>query len=120
VGTGTYLRAIARDVGLKIGLGAHLTALRRTKIGEFSVDGATAIDELAESAPRELADAVAHLPAMNIDEDQKTAVINGKKVPTSGNSFEDDRPVALTCAGSLVAIAEKSDGDLQPRVVVAG
>lgn len=45
--SGTFIRAIARDLGEKLGVGAHLTALRRTKVGDFSIDQATAIDEAA-------------------------------------------------------------------------
>jgi tRNA pseudouridine55 synthase len=121
VGTGTYIRALARDVGRKLGVGGHLTALRRTKIGDFRVDDAFAMDQLTESRKGELADAVAHLPAVAIDEEQKSAVLNGKQVAgTAGgdDALQDDTEVALTYDGSLVAIAEASGGVLQPRVVV--
>ena len=46
--TGTYVRALARDVGVKIGVGAHLTALRRTRVGGFDLGQARSLDELAE------------------------------------------------------------------------
>ena len=49
--SGTYIRALARDVGAALGVGGHLTALRRTRVGRFGLDEARTLDELAE-APR--------------------------------------------------------------------
>jgi len=46
--SGTYIRALARDVGAALGVGGHLTALRRTRVGSFGLDQAAALEELAE------------------------------------------------------------------------
>lgn len=46
--SGTYIRALARDVGATLGVGAHLTALRRTRVGRFGIDQARSLDEIAE------------------------------------------------------------------------
>jgi tRNA pseudouridine55 synthase len=46
--SGTYIRALARDVGVTLGVGGHLTALRRTRVGRFGLDQASTLDELAE------------------------------------------------------------------------
>ena len=46
--SGTYIRALARDVGAALGVGGHLTALRRTRVGRFGLDEARTLDELAE------------------------------------------------------------------------
>ena len=48
--SGTYVRALARDLGAALGVGGHLTALRRTRVGPFSLDGARTLEELAEHA----------------------------------------------------------------------
>src|ERR1700758_1800402 len=48
--SGTYIRALARDVGTMLGVGGHLTALRRTKVGRYGLDEARTLDELAEQA----------------------------------------------------------------------
>jgi tRNA pseudouridine55 synthase len=48
--SGTYIRALARDVGATLGVGGHLTALRRTKVGRYGLDEARTLDELAERA----------------------------------------------------------------------
>jgi tRNA pseudouridine55 synthase len=52
VSSGTYIRAIARDLGVKLGTGAYLSALRRTKIGQFSVSDATTIETLSTKTIR--------------------------------------------------------------------
>jgi len=49
--SGTYIRALARDVGAAVGVGGHLTALRRTRVGRFGLDEARTLDDLAD-APR--------------------------------------------------------------------
>jgi len=46
---GTYIRALARDLGEKLGVGAHLTALRRTAIGSFSVERSWSLDALTDT-----------------------------------------------------------------------
>lgn len=45
---GTYIRALARDIGEALGSGAHLTALRRTRVGDFSIDSCMSVDDAAE------------------------------------------------------------------------
>ena len=47
---GTYIRALARDLGNALGCGAHLTSLRRTRVGEFSIDSAHTLQSLDEAA----------------------------------------------------------------------
>ena len=49
---GTYIRALARDLGRAVGSAAHLTGLRRLKVGEFDVAAAKTLDELAEAPAR--------------------------------------------------------------------
>jgi len=46
--SGTYVRALARDIGATLGVGGHLTALRRTRVGRFGLDQARTLDDLAE------------------------------------------------------------------------
>jgi len=70
--SGTYIRAIARDVGARLGVGGHLTALRRTRVGSFRVEDAVPLDRLGdEEAVRAAllspAAAVAHLPRAVLD-----------------------------------------------------
>jgi tRNA pseudouridine55 synthase len=51
--TGTYIRSLAHDMGRRLGCGAHLSSLRRTRIGEFSVDDATGVESFVERVARE-------------------------------------------------------------------
>lgn len=46
--SGTYIRALARDLGDALGVGGHVTALRRTRVGRFELDQARSLDDLAE------------------------------------------------------------------------
>ena len=48
--SGTYIRALARDVGAALGVGGHLTALRRTRVGGFGLDQARTLEQLADDA----------------------------------------------------------------------
>ncbi|MEO9134271.1 MAG: tRNA pseudouridine(55) synthase TruB, partial [Jatrophihabitantaceae bacterium] len=72
--SGTYIRALARDLGAALGVGGHLTALRRTRVGPFGLDAARTLDELAtlaEPVTLELADAVrTAMPVRRITEDE--------------------------------------------------
>lgn len=51
-GRGTYIRSIARDVGVVLGTGAYLSALRRTRIGPFAIEKATSLDQIRQDGPR--------------------------------------------------------------------
>ena len=49
--SGTYVRALARDLGAGLGVGGHLTALRRTRVGPYDLAGARTLDQLEEQVP---------------------------------------------------------------------
>lgn len=78
--SGTYIRAIARDVGAALGVGGHLTALRRTAVGPFGLDVARTLDELAEDfAVLPIADAArASFPGVDLDDEQAAHVRFGR------------------------------------------
>lgn len=84
--TGTYVRALARDLGADLGVGGHLTALRRTRVGAWSVDRCASWEQLTEGAdPRALLiplDDVARrsFPTVGVDADGATWVRNGRPV----------------------------------------
>ncbi|MET0800503.1 MAG: tRNA pseudouridine(55) synthase TruB, partial [Actinomycetota bacterium] len=81
-GGGTYVRVLAADVGAALGCGAHLTALRRTRIGPFDVQDAVAPD--APGSPRPIADAVAHLPGVSLEDEEARAAGHGRVLAPSG------------------------------------
>ena len=80
--SGTYVRAIARDLGAALGVGGHLTALRRTAVGPFTLADARTIDELTESFTiTPIADAArASFPALDLDDDQAADVRVGRRL----------------------------------------
>jgi tRNA pseudouridine55 synthase len=106
--SGTYVRAIARDVGAALGVGGHLTALRRTAVGPYGLDVARTLDELAETfATLPIADAArAAFPARDLDQDAAASVRVGRAldVPLDGLTalFDPD--------GEFLALYEPRDG----------
>ena len=81
--TGTYIRALARDLGAALGVGGHLTALRRTRVGPFDLSGARTLDELAEDlvlVPIAQA-ARATFPSRDVDAEAGRILVNGGWLP---------------------------------------
>lgn len=122
--SGTYVRAVARDVGDRLGVGAHLAELRRTAIGRFRVDGALPPDRLEEASALEAAlisplEAMGHLPAAEIDDAGVRRLRNGQAVPAPDGAGRDGDVIAVSSGGELVALARR-DGDLlRPSKVFA-
>jgi len=117
VSGGTYLRSLARDVGQALGCGAHLATLRRTRVGAFRLADAVAPDEVTARALRDPAELVRDLPARDLDDAGRAAVVHGRPVPVADGTRETGN-VALFWSGQLVAVAERVGDALKPRVVV--
>ena len=106
--SGTYVRAIARDAGATLGVGGHLTALRRTAVGPFGLDRAHTLEELGEAfmvVPITEA-ARAGFPALDLDEGQAADVRVGRRLsvelPAAG-------PVAVFApGGEFLALYEQA------------
>lgn len=101
---GTYVRALARDLGEALGVGGHLTALRRTAVGPFALDSARSLAELAErpQVTVGLDDAVfAAFARRPVDAEQARVLAHGGRLPAAGLSGTsaavgpDGRAVAL-------------------------
>ncbi|MEQ9569719.1 MAG: hypothetical protein RLN75_05975, partial [Longimicrobiales bacterium] len=121
--SGTYVRALARDLGEAVGVGAHLTALRRTAVGAFSVGGAIPIDAL-DAVPPEAwitpADALrrAGVPSFEVGPDDPALLAQGRVVSCGDAlSVGPATPVAAVREGRLLAIGELEGGRFQPRRV---
>ena len=119
VSAGTYIRALARDAGAALGVGAHLVQLRRTAVGAFTVDTAVPGDRLDDQAAVARAlirplEALRHLPRVELDANQAAAIRHGKPVPAPAGATGC---TVLAAAGTLVAIAEAANGVLRPRKV---
>ncbi|MEO7985622.1 MAG: tRNA pseudouridine(55) synthase TruB [Gemmatimonadales bacterium] len=115
VSPGTYLRAIARDLGERLNTGAHLTSLRREAIGELTLDDATALDALTPESVRPVRAVLGHLPVWELDETARIAVSHGRAV-ASDDATEGD--VALMRGNELIAVGHAADGWIRPSVVL--
>jgi tRNA pseudouridine55 synthase len=104
--SGTYIRALARDLGAALGVGGHLTALRRTRVGPFDVADAAPLEEpLALRSPASVAEAL--FPVLRLDEEQRTALQQGKRLPTD---LPDAPVVAALADGVLIGLVEVAGG----------
>jgi len=120
--SGTYVRALARDLGAALGVGAHLTALRRTRVGPFGLDVARALEDLAEpgrcdAAVVRLDDAVAAaFPVRRLDADEAVALSFGRRLaPTGAEGLHG----AFAPDGRCIALVEDRAGAARPAVVFA-
>jgi tRNA pseudouridine55 synthase len=117
--SGTYIRALARDLGNSLGVGGHITELRRTKVGHFSVTEANSIEELAELRVTELAVAARELfPTIELTDSEVTELIHGKRI--SGKTEFEGLAAGLSASGKLVAVLESVKSDLKSVVVFQG
>ena len=117
--SGTYIRAMARDLGSLLGVGGHITALRRTKVGHFDVTEANSIEELGELRLTELATAARQIfPVVELTESEVTDLIHGKRI--SGKSELSGLAAGLSTSGKLVAVLESVKTDLKSVVVFQG
>jgi len=117
--TGTYVRALARDVGEALGVGAHLTALRRTRVGAFTLAGARSLDELAETLTIvPLGEVVgASFPRWDATEEDARRIGLGQRLAPAGLPAG---PVgAFAPDGQVVALVVERDGAVRPTVVFA-
>ncbi|MGI9156605.1 MAG: tRNA pseudouridine(55) synthase TruB [Marmoricola sp.] len=115
--SGTYVRAIARDLGAALGVGGHLTALRRTAVGRFGLDEAHTLEQLAEEMQLQSLDEAARrcFPSYDLSEQQAADVGFGRKLEVT---LAASGPVALFAPdGSFLALYEQG-GTLARAVAV--
>lgn len=125
--SGTYVRTLAHDIGARLGVGAHLSALRRTEVGHFNIASALTLEELEKR--RELgtldlevvapSGMLAHLPAVNLDSQAVDSIRHGRSVKT--DLVDDGKPMRICDEQNrLVAIGDYDarEGMIRPRVVL--
>lgn len=121
--SGTYIRAIARDVGESLGVGGHLTALRRTRVGSHHVDDAISQDAFGDegavaASTISLPDAVAHLPTVLVDERGEKALSYGQFLDAPEHAPAETPLALLSGDGRLLAIGERDGSRIRPRKVL--
>ncbi|MDP9435750.1 MAG: tRNA pseudouridine(55) synthase TruB, partial [Actinomycetota bacterium] len=121
--SGTYVRALARDLGEALGVGAHLTALRRTRSGPFDLSaahdlaGLAADEQAVDRAVLPLADAVAAaFPVRRLDDGEALALSHGRRLAPTGTAATVG---AFAPDGHCVALLEDREGAARPAVVFA-
>ena len=123
-GKGTYVRALAADLGEALGCGAHLAALRRTAAGGFDLAAATPLDAVEGLAPEGRAacllpvdSLLAALPRLELDAAAATDLHCGRHVPWPAASVPADAPLlrAYDAAGSLVGVVRHEADALVPE-----
>ena len=115
--SGTYIRAIARDLGAVLGVGGHLTMLRRTAVGPFGLDAARPLEVLADELVLLDIDELARrcFPTCRLDDDRSRDVTHGRSLPVELGATG---PVAVfDPTGSFLALYEQR-GDLAAPVAV--
>jgi tRNA pseudouridine55 synthase len=130
---GTYIRTLAEDFGRRLGLGAHVVSLRRTRAGRFTIAEAFTLErlsELAESLSIGTAlissdAAITHLPAVTLRDEDVSCTLHGidMRVGDAADSqWPDCQPVRMRNAGGdliAVGIYDKSRQTIHPKVVLA-
>jgi tRNA pseudouridine55 synthase len=126
---GTYVRTLAEDIGKKLEVGAHLSALRRTCAGQFDLSKAVTIEELEEIVSKDklgevmisMNDALAHLPKVVLNEVEIKNAQNGKKLKFEDTEIKDNQAVRMIDeAENLIAVGfyDKQQKSVQPRIVM--
>ena len=124
--SGTYIRALARDLGGQLGTGGHLTRLRRTRVGGYGLEGARTLEQLAERFEvLPLAQAAsAVFPRRDVSADEARRLAHGGRLTAEGHperhrATQEHPTAAYAPDGSLVALLAEQDGQARPLVVFA-
>jgi tRNA pseudouridine55 synthase len=117
--SGTYIRALARDLGAALGTGGHLTALRRTRVGGYGLDQARTLDQLAERfevMPLDRA-AAAAFARRDLTVGEAGRLSHGGRLSATGTQ---ETTAAFAPDGTLIALLSDESGQARPLVVFAG
>lgn len=124
-GSGTYLRALGRDIGQRLGCGALMTELRRTAVGPFTIDRAISVEALTRdnwtTQLWPVTTAVQHLASRPLSDEEVAAVRCGRAISCGGKSPQDAEIALIDAVGALVGVGvcNAQTGRLQPRLVLA-
>src|SRR5262249_26504244 len=119
-GKGTYIRALARDLGERLGCGGLIDALRRTQVGPFRTEDALPLGAEAATARSRLlplAAAVSELPRLVVSDDEIERLRQGQAIPQGGRTFDGGEAGAFDAAGNLVAVVVRANSMLRPDKV---
>jgi tRNA pseudouridine55 synthase len=117
--SGTYVRALARDLGQGLGTAGHLTALRRTRSGPYRIEAARTLDELADefTVTPLAAAAAAAFPRLDLTAPDAARVAHGGRLPAGMLSAADEPAAVFGPDGSLIALMRTEGGQTRPLAV---
>jgi tRNA pseudouridine55 synthase len=125
VSAGTYIRALARDLGERLGMGAYLTALRREAIGDLRVEQAIALEHVTPEALLPPLAVLGHLPRIDVSEDEAVDLGHGRAIRKHEDRSGADRGapqpgnvLAVASGDRLIAVARWQEDGLVPEVVL--
>ncbi|MBL8930263.1 MAG: tRNA pseudouridine(55) synthase TruB [Kineosporiaceae bacterium] len=120
--SGTYIRALARDLGVALGVGGHLTALRRTRVGPFDLAEARTLDQLAGDAEITTLEAAARsvFPVRELTQDEARRLAHGQRLVRTASGDDAAPRAAFAPDGTLVAIVSEAGSDCRPLLVIPG
>jgi tRNA pseudouridine55 synthase len=128
--SGTYVRTLAEDFGKRLGIGAHLAELRRTRVGDLRVSQAITLEQLKTRYSEEALGtvllspdaALSRMPFVHLSADEARRASHGMEVKVSGAQWADGEKIRMRDAeGQLIAIGyfQASDASIHARVVIA-
>jgi len=126
---GTYIRTLAEDIGKKIGIGAHLVALRRIRAGRFNLSKSITLEKLEEIVSSDkhneifisMSEAVSHLPEIKLSTEEVLKVKNGMKLTFEIEDVWDNQAIRLLDENNnlvAVGIYERAEKFVQPKIVL--
>nr|HQU86212.1 tRNA pseudouridine(55) synthase TruB [Pyrinomonadaceae bacterium] len=125
---GTYIRTLAEDIGKKLGIGAHLAELRRTKAGKFSIENAVTLEKLEEIVKENKLgeilvstnEAVSHLVEVSLSAEEIAKIKNGMALQKELKNSKNDDFLRLTDGENLLAIGYYNEAEkkVQPKMVL--
>ncbi|QEV20587.1 tRNA pseudouridine(55) synthase TruB [Streptomyces alboniger] len=119
--SGTYIRALARDLGADLGVGGHLTALRRTRVGPYKLDAAKTLDQLQEELTvMPVAEAAERaFPRWDVDDKRGRLLLNGVRIEMPEEYAGVGAVAVFDPEGRFLVLAEESRGKAKSLAVFA-
>jgi tRNA pseudouridine55 synthase len=121
--SGTYVRALARDLGRVLGVGAHLTELRRTAVGPHEVGSAVSLEDLGGAVS--VSDALVppalvlpHLPVLEVGAREASLLRQGRFLPRDGRNLPEGEPLRVLLGEALVGVGCRHGEEIRPRKVL--
>ena len=124
---GTYIRTLAEEIGTRLGVGAHLTALRRIRVGPCHIDAAHSLGEIADLARQESVREillppveVLGFPIVRVPPRETSAILHGQSIPVPGDWPDGERLSICDDGNRLLAVAvfDAATGRIVPRIVL--